>query len=74
MAMSECHRKRGLNCSVAMTYSNQCIAMVVGDSKLVIDGGNTEERAIQKSMDTCGAESANCHVYYSACSPPQRIQ
>ncbi|HDR9049340.1 MULTISPECIES: DUF4189 domain-containing protein [Burkholderia] len=75
-AMSECQKRGGgSNCKLDIWYSNQCVAMVVSDKGYNTSTGMTTDLATQKGMKTCIASGdPNCHVYYTACSMPERIQ
>ncbi|EKS9800176.1 MULTISPECIES: DUF4189 domain-containing protein [Burkholderia] len=75
-AMNECRKRGGgSNCKLDIWYSNQCVAMVVSDKGYNTSTGVTTDFAAQKGMKTCTASGdPNCHVYYSACSMPERIQ
>ncbi|QVX40699.1 DUF4189 domain-containing protein (plasmid) [Ralstonia solanacearum] len=74
-ALRDCRAKGGTDCTLQISYGNGCVAMVVGDRLMNMNGGITEDDATQKGLKMCrGAGDANCHVYYSACSLPQRIQ
>jgi hypothetical protein len=47
----------------------------VGDKFFNASSAATIEEATQSGMKVCTANgNANCHVYYSACSLPVRIQ
>lgn len=72
-ALSDCSAKGGTNCSVQISYSNGCVAMIVGNRVMNTNGAATKEQAEQKGLRMCGAEDNNCTVYYSACSPPIRV-
>jgi hypothetical protein len=74
-ALTDCHAKGGTDCTIQISYGNGCVAMIVGDRGMNTNGSITEDDAIQKGMKMCSsAGDTNCHVYYSACSLPQRIQ
>lgn len=73
-AMAECKAKGGTKCRNIANYQNECAAMVVGHAGYRIFFGKTTENAIASGMKTCNAENSGCHVYYSACSDPIRIQ
>lgn len=73
-AISDCRAKGGTDCTLQISYGNGCIAMVVGDHVMNMNGGITEDDAAQKGLKMCSAADTHCHVYYSACSLPQRIQ
>jgi hypothetical protein len=74
VAMADCQAKGGTNCKIETWYSNGCAAMVVGDSGHNSNNAATLDEATQLGMKTCSASDTNCHVYYSACSLPVRIQ
>ncbi|MFK2877526.1 DUF4189 domain-containing protein [Rhodanobacter hydrolyticus] len=73
-AEEDCHAKGGLNCTRLISYHNECVAMVLGDKTYSFSAGLTEADAVQQATKKCTASSSNCHVYYSACSLPNRIQ
>jgi hypothetical protein len=73
-AVAECQSNGGSNCKIEVAYDNECAAMVVGDEIHSATADTTIEKAIQSSMKTCRGADINCHVYYSACSLPIRIQ
>lgn len=68
-AMSDCQSKGGAPCKLQVSYANGCGALVVGDKVFDADWGNTKEEAIGKATKVCSAESANCHAYFTTCSP-----
>lgn len=74
-ALTDCQSKKGApNCKVELWYTNQCAAMVMGDTGHNAKAGATSDDAIQAAMKVCNTEDAHCFVYYSACSLPIRIQ
>jgi hypothetical protein len=73
-AIADCQAKGGTHCAIEVAYDNECAAMVLGDNLHNITADVTLDRAIQSSMKSCSASDTNCHVYYTACSLPQRIQ
>jgi hypothetical protein len=73
-ALTECQTKGGMQCKLQNSYSNACVAMITG-SKIFNVGSDADlNRAVQSGMKKCTAADTNCHVYYSACSLPQRLQ
>jgi hypothetical protein len=74
-AIADCRSKGGLACKIEIVYRNECAAMIVGHPGYAIATGTIMSEAAQKGMKMC-TESGNtsCHVYYSACSLPVRIQ
>jgi hypothetical protein len=73
-AEEDCHAKGGLNCTRLISYRNECIAMVLGDKTYSFSAGATASDAIRQATQKCMANTTNCHVYYTACSLPVRIQ
>jgi len=73
-ALASCQSKHGSTCKIQLSYRNQCAAMVVGGKIFNVNPGNTVEEAAKKGMSMCSTAANDCHVYYSACSLPQRIQ
>ena len=73
--MTDCQAKGGTQCIFQIAYRNECVAMVLGDTGFNIKSGKTIDDAIKSGMKTCNnGGGPNCHVYYSACSLPKRIQ
>jgi Domain of unknown function (DUF4189) len=73
-ALTDCEAKGGANCKIETWYRNRCAAMVIGEKVHSVNNADTLKEAIQLGMNTCGAADTNCHVFYSACSPPEQIQ
>jgi len=74
-AMADCQAKSGgSNCKFQLSYRNGCAAMVLGDKVFNVNSAGALDQAVQKGMAQCSSASSNCHVYYSACSLPVRIQ
>lgn len=74
-ALASCQSKHGSTCKIQLSYRNQCAAMVVSDKGYNVTPAVTVNEAVEKGMKICtGSGDPNCHVYYSACSLPQRIQ
>jgi len=73
-AASNCRAKGGVNCTMQIWYVNQCVALVVGGKIFNVNSGATVAQATEKGMQMCKPAANDCHIYYSACSLPVRIQ
>jgi hypothetical protein len=73
-AMADCQAKGGKVCEIQITNENGCVAMVVGNRVMNSSSGQTKDAAERKGIDLCSTEDTDCHVYYSACSLPERIR
>jgi hypothetical protein len=74
-ALQDCRAKGGLDCKIEISYGNQCAAVVVGDPGYGVFPGATLSEATNKSLKECAAAgNKGCHILYSACSMPRRIQ
>ena len=74
-AIADCKARGGKNCQIETWYGNRCAATVMGDNTHSANNADTEADSIQLGMKVCNeAGDKNCHVYYSGCSLPQRIQ
>lgn len=74
-AIANCQSNGGSACKIETWYSNACAVMVVGDKTHISVSAATIGDATQEGMKTCAKDGdTNCHVYYSACSMPVRIQ
>ncbi|OOG47804.1 DUF4189 domain-containing protein [Rhodanobacter sp. C01] len=75
VAITDCQAKGGVPCAIEVAYDNECAAMVVGHTEHSSNAAASLDEAIHLGMLTCNnAGDTNCHVYYSACSLPVRIQ
>jgi hypothetical protein len=73
-AIAKCVAKGGVNCTTQISYGNQCVALVVGGKIFNVNTGATVAQATEKGIQMCKTSANDCHVYYSACSLPVRIQ
>ena len=74
-ALADCRAKGGTECAVEVAYDNECAAMVVGDKGHNSGAAATLDKATQLGLDACKRYgNTRCHLYYSACSLPVRIQ
>ena len=74
-ALADCKAKGGQNCKLETWYSNGCAVLVVGDHVYNVTSESTLDKAISLGMKTCSEGGVTgCHVYHSACSPPQLIE
>lgn len=73
-AVAACKENGGKSCKFQLAFYNQCAAMVVGDKVMLFKGAATEEEAVSLTMGECQAQSSNCKVYQTACSPPERVR
>lgn len=74
-AIANCQENGGSACKIETWYSDGCATMVVGDKTHVSLNAATISEATQAGMKMCARDGdTNCHVYYSACSLPVRIQ
>lgn len=74
-AIADCKSYGGKGCRQAAVYRNQCVAVVSGDTRSDTYMSTTLEAAKDKGMATCSSQNqTNCHVFYSGCSLPVRVQ
>lgn len=74
-ALADCQAKGGSSCKLGIPYRNGCVAFTVSDSNFTTTADITLEVAKTSGMETCKKSgAAHCRTYYSACSPPVRIQ
>jgi hypothetical protein len=67
-AVMDCEAQGGTDCKVKGSSKNACVAMIVGDSRLVTSGGFTKDEAESVGLETCrNTPDTNCGVYYSGC-------
>ena len=75
-AIADCQTKGGgSSCAPLISYRNGCAVLLVGDKFFNASSAATIEEATQSGMKVCAANgNTNCHIYYSACSLPVRVQ
>jgi len=73
-ALAECHSKRGSTCAIETWYRNRCAVMIIGDNSHISVNATTLPEAVEMGMKKCNDSDTNCHIYYSDCSLPVRIQ
>lgn len=74
-ALQDCRAKGGTDCHLALSYGNECAAMVISDPGFNVTPGETLDIAQKKAMKECtDGGRKNCRVYYTACSLPKRLQ
>ncbi|WP_431635328.1 DUF4189 domain-containing protein [Dyella sp. KULCS107] len=73
-AMQDCVNKGGTECEISLSLGNGCAALAAGKTGFNVRGGETEDEARTRAMKTCDAATTGCAVYFSACSPPVRVQ
>ncbi|MGN6328063.1 MAG: DUF4189 domain-containing protein [Rhodanobacter sp.] len=74
-ALADCQSKHGSTCKIETSYRNGCGALIGSTTGYVVTSKATLDETVQAGMLACTkAEYSNCHVYYSACSLPERIQ
>lgn len=74
LAITDCRSKGGSQCKIQVAYDNECAAMVVGNKVFNVATDPSLNEAVRIATNTCQKDDTNCHIYYSACSPPQRVQ
>lgn len=75
VALLNCTANGGAHCIKQTWYRNGCAVMVLGDAGFNVGNAGTVEEATRQGMEICTkSNDTNCHVYYSGCSLPQRIQ
>lgn len=74
VSLADCRAKGGTQCKVDIAYDNECAAVIVGDGGYNTPTAATVDKAVEIGINTCSTATTNCHVYYSACSLPIRIQ
>ncbi|WP_175926360.1 DUF4189 domain-containing protein [Burkholderia cepacia] len=73
-AVSECQSQGGTQCRVLISFHDQCGVVIIGDGKINASSAATVAQASDDGIKTCNAGATHCHVYYSACALPVRIQ
>ena len=73
-ALTDCANKGGSTCKIDVVYGNECAVMVAGKAGYNFSADASMDKATESAMQTCSSADTNCHVYYSACSLPVRIQ
>lgn len=74
-ALERCSDEGGRNCTIQLTYFNQCAAIAQeregGMTRMSSDASQRE--AERRAVENCGGERV-CEVVFSRCSNPVRVQ
>ena len=72
-ALARCAENGGKGCKLIFTYHNQCVAVtqaIRGGGMFAVSAPD-EPTASRLALEDCGKD---CHVLYSRCSLPERIE
>ena len=68
-ALSQCRSKGGQKCKIAISYYNQCAALLAAKGGgLVTGNAASAEQAVKLGMNQCKEQGSDCSVYYTNCS------
>lgn len=73
-AIADCRARGGKNCVIAHAYYDQCVAVAWGDARPAIVSAVNSQVASRMALDKCNGSDANCDMYYTGCSYPERAQ
>ncbi|WP_373423397.1 DUF4189 domain-containing protein [Variovorax paradoxus] len=74
-ALADCKARGGVGCKQLNSYRNSCAAFSAADAGYASASDRTLDAAKQASMEECKNKgNTKCHVYYTDCSQPVRIQ
>ncbi|WP_408951522.1 DUF4189 domain-containing protein [Lysobacter sp. Hz 25] len=74
-ALSECQARGGKKCKVTLSYTNQCVVTIQGNTGSTDAHAATIEYATQLGMESCRKRGdSDCNVYYKACSLPVQVR
>ena len=73
-ALLDCRAKGGTKCTVELSYSNQCAALVVGEKRVSAAHGPTVDDAVSLGTQTCEQNTVGCRVFYTDCSYAERVR
>lgn len=75
-AISECRKRGGGACAVALTYHNQCAAVTRGEHGASLYHAEAKDKAVESAMKNCETKqgAGACRLYYSGCSLPEQVQ
>lgn len=73
-AVADCKKRGGVECEAVFTYKNQCAAIATGKVKSTSQGAPTEDEAKALALQGCEEGGSRCRIYYSGCSPPERVR
>lgn len=74
-ALADCRAKGGAkkNCSVLISFYNQCGAIAGGDTEATTYSAGTAEEAGSLALKRCSDLTSNCKIIQTACSYPIRV-
>jgi hypothetical protein len=75
LAIAQCEMKSPHDqCSERAVYFDQCVALAWGDTMNVASRSPDIADAERSALEGCGEKTANCRIFYSACSYPERVR
>jgi hypothetical protein len=75
LAVAQCDKESPqARCSERAVYFDQCIALAWGDTMNVASRSPDIVDAERSALAGCAEKTANCRIFYSACSYPERIR
>lgn len=73
-AMKTCRDTGGGKQCEVYAYRDQCAAVAWGAAFYVTWSAESIELASRVALEKCRAKTADCQIFYSACSLPQRVR
>jgi len=74
-ALDDCKSQGGQSCKLETWYRNGCVATASGHNAYATESAKDQDGANKAAMKSCQADgNTGCHVYYAACSSPQRVR
>ncbi|MCH7294312.1 DUF4189 domain-containing protein [Acinetobacter higginsii] len=73
-AFTACKNQGGTACIVKKEYHNQCVAVVLSETRSAYANAPTEAEALAMGKKECiSTNTGECWVHYSGCSMPVRV-
>ncbi|WP_090054544.1 DUF4189 domain-containing protein [Luteibacter sp. 329MFSha] len=72
-AIHDCTRQGGNSCKVGLSVKNGCLAMAVGEKKIMFSTGSELEKAESRAMESCLEKNSKCRVFHSFCRKAELV-
>jgi Domain of unknown function (DUF4189) len=73
-AIKQCKNTGGGSACKAFAYHDQCAVVAWGAQSYTVQSAESIEIASELAIRDCSAKTADCQVFYSGCSLPERIR
>ncbi|SEW00339.1 protein of unknown function [Luteibacter sp. 329MFSha] len=72
-AVHDCTRQGGTRCKLQISAKNGCLAMAVGEKKMLFSSAAELDDAESRAMESCLDHNQKCRVFHSFCRKAELV-